>query len=150
MPEVLADVMKSCPPCVDAELKVEHLEDVFHNSGADRALVVEQGQLVGVVLAAQLNKCVCRCAAATARDLAGRHVLTASERTPIAKAFESFQSGVDRFVVVLRDGVPVGAVRPRDLFGWMGEQAGGHPIRRPHFLGHTSESASQTVPRPAG
>lgn len=148
MSGVLADVMQTCPPCVDAGVSLKDLAACFEQSRAERVLVVRDGKLVGAVCAVELARSVCFCSEKTAGDVAGRHVLTARESTPIAKAFHAFKSGVDRIVVVLRDQAPVGCVRPVDLFGWSTENVDGNAMRRPHLM--QREAASEDTIRTAG
>lgn len=145
MSGTLADVMQSCPPCVDAGLSISDLIEVFETTQSPRVLVVAGGKLVGAICASEVMGTVCFCSERTAGDIAGRHVLTASRETEIARAVAAFQNGVDRFIVVLSDGEPVGCIRPNDLFGWARDSAEGNPVRRPHLLQRSSEHADGSV-----
>lgn len=150
MPGVLADVMSDCLPVVESDQPSESVAVVFEQSGSEHVLVVRHGQLIGAISASGCGRCVCRDAPRTAGQLAGRYVIVASERTPVDRVFQAFSSGVDRIVVVLRDGVPVGVVRRTDLFGCGRPERGSDAIPRPHFLGREAASEkSSDVIRPA-
>ena len=146
MSGVLADVMKSCPPCVDAGLALNALHELFQATDCDRVLVVDNEQLIGAVCADEFARHVCLGNLKTAGAIAGRYVITAGPQTPVRSAFQAFHSGVDRFIVVVESGRPVGCVRPSDLFGWAGSSATGNAVNRPHLFDGKplcNESASQ-------
>ncbi|MBU6418796.1 MAG: CBS domain-containing protein [Proteobacteria bacterium] len=115
-------ILKSKPPgfvSVTSDLPVSGVIDILAKKGIGAVLVVENGELIGILSERDVVRSLSRCAAQTltllAADLMTRKPITATPETTVEQAMEMMTEGHFRHLPIVEDGQLTGLVSIGDV-----------------------------------
>lgn len=146
----VGEIMKSNVKTASAEDTFAHVAKLLHDNGISSVVVMDGGELAGIVTERDLVNVVADGAdpkVVTAGERMTRDVDTVGPRTDLAEAAEHMARLGIRHLPVVDRGKLVGIISIRDLTSWAAEElSGGHEL--PDIArSHTALSAAARINR---
>jgi CBS domain-containing protein len=157
----LSDFLPLCPTTIAASAKLDEASAMFVNEHRAAVPVVVEGELVGMITAAdvlaardRIRHSTGRLSGISAADLMHRHVVVTHEDEPLERAIWKMIDGAVRHAVVVDPAFRVvGILSDRDIRGAVGDPlksiAANEATRHPTIVGTVMTRNPITVPQEA-